>query len=98
MKITQTGNSKTPFAVDGDTFTDFLTAATRSCNNQHNACAQAANASGDKSLTVGQCDQQQTACVAVQENSSFAVSSTTTSTAEPTLKTADANFFYFCDP
>ncbi|KAE9372943.1 hypothetical protein N431DRAFT_339344 [Stipitochalara longipes BDJ] len=96
--ITQTGDAKTPFAVNGDTFADFATAATRSCNNQHNACAQAANASGDKSLTVGQCDTQQTQCVAAQANANVAISSTTTSSAEPTLKSADANFFYFCDP
>ncbi|KAN0111102.1 hypothetical protein V8E51_007489 [Hyaloscypha variabilis] len=97
-KITQTGNAKTPFAVDGDTFTDFATAAMRSCNNQHNSCAQAANNSGDKTLTVGQCDTQQTACEAAAASASPAVSSTTTSSAEPTLKSEDADFFYFCDP
>jgi hypothetical protein len=100
-KITQTGNAKTPFAVDGDTFTDFATAATRSCNNQHNSCAQAANNSGDKTLTVGQCDTQQTNCEAAAASAASAapaVSSTTTSSAEPTLKSADADFFYFCDP
>ncbi|PMD32268.1 hypothetical protein L207DRAFT_590562 [Hyaloscypha variabilis F] len=99
--ITQTGNAKTPFAVDGDTFTDFATAATRSCNNQHNSCAQAANAGDNKSLTVGQCDTQQTNCEAAAASAASAapaVSSTTTSSAEPTLKSADADFFYFCDP
>ncbi len=97
-KITQTGDAKTPFAVDGSTFTDFATAATRSCNNQHNSCAQAANAGDNKSLTVGQCDTQQTACEAAAASAAPAVTSTTTSSAEPTLKSADADFFYFCDP
>ena len=96
QQITQTGNAKTPFAVDGSTFADFQTAATRSCNNQHNTCAQAANASGDKSLTVGDCDTQQTQCLAAQANATPAV--TTTTSAQPTLKSADAEFFYFCDP
>jgi hypothetical protein len=101
QQITQTGDAKTPFAVDGSTFTDFQTAATRSCNNQHNACAQVANASGDKSLTVGACDTQQTQCLAAQANAAPAVTTTTSAqptSAQPTLKSADAEFFYFCDP
>jgi hypothetical protein len=95
-QITQTGDPKTPFAVDGSSFDDFQTAAIRSCNNQHNACAQAANASGDKTLTVGDCDTQQTQCIAAQP--SDAPAGTTTASAQPTLKSADADFFYFCDP
>jgi len=100
--ITSTGDATKPFAVAGDTFSDFQTAAIRSCNNQHNACAQVANNSGDKSLTVGQCDTQQTACVAAQSGSNSTaaavVAATSASSAQPTLKSADADFFYFCDP
>jgi len=57
--ITQTGDSTRPFAVGNDTFTTLETAVTRSCNNQHNDCAAAANAKTDAGLTVGQCDTQQ---------------------------------------
>ncbi|CZR63666.1 uncharacterized protein PAC_13563 [Phialocephala subalpina] len=57
--VTSTGDSTRPFAVGTDTFTDFSTAATRSCNNQHNACATVANGSNKGTLTVGQCDTQQ---------------------------------------
>jgi hypothetical protein len=103
-QITSTGDPSKPFAVAGDTFSDFPTAATRSCNNQHNACAEIANNSGDKNLTVGQCDTQQTQCLAAQTQTESTLSvdsaaaTTTTTSAAATLKTADANFFYFCDP
>ncbi|KAH8750719.1 hypothetical protein F5882DRAFT_470310 [Hyaloscypha sp. PMI_1271] len=88
--ITQTGNSKTPFAVDGSTFADLQTAGIRSCNNQHNECARTANASGDKSLTVGMCDQQQTQCVAAQTNSNVVVPGGSNG-AEGTTRTAGAS-------
>jgi hypothetical protein len=89
-QITQTGNSKTPFAVDGSTFADLQTAGIRSCNNQHNECARTANASGDKSLTVGMCDQQQTQCVAAQTNSNVVVPGGSNG-AEGTTRTAGAS-------
>lgn len=119
--ITSTGNSKDPFEVDGSTFADFQSALNRSCNNQHNACASAANASGDKSLTVGDCDNQQTQCMATTQGNSSSggggggsgsggssangvtsvvtgSSSTSATSAQATFRSADANFFYFCDP
>ncbi|KAH7360012.1 hypothetical protein BKA66DRAFT_400530, partial [Pyrenochaeta sp. MPI-SDFR-AT-0127] len=42
--ITNSGNSERPFNVDGDTFTDFQSAAQRSCDNQFQICANTANA------------------------------------------------------
>lgn len=36
--ITSSGDAKRPFSVDGDTFTDFQSAAERSCDNQKNGC------------------------------------------------------------
>lgn len=50
-----------PFSVNGDTFVGLSAALGRSCDIQHNACADAAN-SGKISADVAQCDEQNTAC------------------------------------
>ncbi|KAF8176984.1 hypothetical protein BJ912DRAFT_691910 [Pholiota molesta] len=53
------------FLVDGsDSFLNSAAALGRSCDIQHNACANIANSAAGKTsgLTVGQCDQQNTAC------------------------------------
>ncbi|KAF3768704.1 hypothetical protein M406DRAFT_44477 [Cryphonectria parasitica EP155] len=55
--VTKTDDSKRPFAVAGDTFTDFADAAGRSCDNQMNSCASMAN-SGGQSFTVSDCNEQ----------------------------------------
>ncbi|KAF2178103.1 hypothetical protein K469DRAFT_695742 [Zopfia rhizophila CBS 207.26] len=61
--VTNSGDTKRPFAVDGDTFTDFQTAAQRSCDNQFNQCSQAANSQGNKgSVRVQDCDEQKNDC------------------------------------
>jgi hypothetical protein len=54
------------FLVDGSSFLNIAAALGRSCDVQHNACANVANsAAGQASgLTVGQCDTQDTACKA----------------------------------
>ncbi|KAI3390606.1 hypothetical protein diail_9096 [Diaporthe ilicicola] len=57
--VSSTGDR--PFSVDGDTFVGSGAALGRSCDVQHNACANAAN-SGQLSGGVSQCDQQNTAC------------------------------------
>jgi hypothetical protein len=57
--ISSTGNR--PFSVNGNTFTGIGAAIGRSCDIQHNACANAAN-SGQLSGGVGQCDTQNSAC------------------------------------
>ncbi|KAH6718346.1 hypothetical protein BKA61DRAFT_653731 [Leptodontidium sp. MPI-SDFR-AT-0119] len=65
--VTSTTDPKRPFQVGGETFTDFRTAATRSCNNQHNECAKVANSkdgSNVDGIKVGDCDDQQTQCQA----------------------------------
>lgn len=53
--------SERPFSVNGDTFLNAAAALGRSCDVQHNACANAAN-SGKLSGGVGQCDTQNNAC------------------------------------
>ncbi|KAF7312248.1 hypothetical protein MIND_00237800 [Mycena indigotica] len=53
------------FQVDGigSLFNKVGEALNRSCAEQHNHCADAANASDDKSLSVGACDTQQHQCL-----------------------------------
>ncbi|KAF4953656.1 hypothetical protein FGADI_5992 [Fusarium gaditjirri] len=50
-----------PFSVNGNTFNGESVALGRSCDIQHNACADAAN-SGQLSGGVGQCETQLAAC------------------------------------
>lgn len=57
--ITNSGDPKRPFSVDGETLTDFKTAGQKSCDNQANKCSQAANAQGNKgAFKVSDCDSQ----------------------------------------
>jgi hypothetical protein len=58
--ITNSGDPERPFSVDGETFTDFESAARRSCDNQFQECSQLANEQGgDKGeVSVGECDVQ----------------------------------------
>ncbi|KAJ7593140.1 hypothetical protein C8J56DRAFT_1045574 [Mycena floridula] len=60
--VTDLGNGQ--FQVDGNAaFNNEQNALIRSCDVQHNQCANAANASGNKGdLTVDACGVQQTAC------------------------------------
>ncbi|KAF2635966.1 hypothetical protein P280DRAFT_473387 [Massarina eburnea CBS 473.64] len=61
--ITNSGDPKRPFSVDGQTFTDFQSAAQRSCDNQFQNCSNTANAQGNKGgLKVQDCDGQKTSC------------------------------------
>lgn len=55
--VASTGDTVRPYAVCGDTFTDFASAAGRSCDNQMNSCADMAN-SGGANFSVGDCDAQ----------------------------------------
>ena len=59
-----TANADGSFQVSGNaSFKDLSNALTRSCDVQHNQCANAANASGNKGdLTVDACGTQQTQC------------------------------------
>ncbi|CCM02408.1 uncharacterized protein FIBRA_04506 [Fibroporia radiculosa] len=47
-----------------DPFVTLAAAIGRSCDIQHNQCADAANADGNSSFTVGDCDTQDTQCKA----------------------------------
>ncbi|KAL6159000.1 hypothetical protein ACJQWK_07880 [Exserohilum turcicum] len=72
--ITNSGDEKRPFKVDGDTFTQFDSAAQRSCDNQFQGCSTTANKAGgggdgkNGKLTVNQCDGQKNKCLEAQKN------------------------------
>lgn len=54
--------------VDNASFKNLENALVRSCDVQHNKCANAANASGNKGdLTVSACGDQQTQCIAAAQ-------------------------------
>ncbi|KAL5357873.1 hypothetical protein BJX96DRAFT_29240 [Aspergillus floccosus] len=63
--ITDTGNAERPYGVDGDTFTDYASAAERSCNNQFNSCQLIANTDSSASFSLQDCQNQLTECMAV---------------------------------
>ncbi|KAF8858745.1 hypothetical protein BDZ45DRAFT_391038 [Acephala macrosclerotiorum] len=88
--VTSTGDSTRPFAVGTNTFTDFDSAATRSCNDQHNACADVANGGSANGLTVGQCDTQQTQCEAAAASGASSSHSSSASASVASVATSAA--------
>ncbi|KIH94652.1 hypothetical protein SPBR_06155 [Sporothrix brasiliensis 5110] len=87
--ISQSNDATRPFSVDGDTFTDFQSAVDRSCDNQHNSCANAANSQKSSSFSVGDCDTQDTKCKAA--------ASSATQTAFTELTSSSDEFDFYCD-
>ena len=55
--VVDSGDAKRPFQVKGDTFVNIGAALQRSCDQQFNACANAANG-GDATLSVSACSTQ----------------------------------------
>ncbi|UPX17411.1 uncharacterized protein EKO05_0007768 [Ascochyta rabiei] len=55
--VEDSGNPSRPFQVKDDTFANIGAALARSCDQQFNACANAAN-EGDVTLSVAQCSTQ----------------------------------------
>ncbi|KIY71526.1 hypothetical protein CYLTODRAFT_418758 [Cylindrobasidium torrendii FP15055 ss-10] len=74
-----TANGDGSFSVEGNAdFKNLQNALVRSCDVQHNKCANAANSSGNKGdLTVEACGQQQTECNASAQSASAAGSAST---------------------
>lgn len=58
------------FETDNSDFVNLAAALGRSCDVQHNACANAANSAAGRAsgLSVSQCDAQDTACRALIAN------------------------------
>ncbi|KAF2644105.1 hypothetical protein P280DRAFT_420778 [Massarina eburnea CBS 473.64] len=69
--VLDSGDAKRPFSVKGDTFVNIGAALQRSCDQQFNACANAANG-GDKTLSVSACNDQKTQCDAAGQTASSA--------------------------
>ncbi|KAJ4993297.1 hypothetical protein SVAN01_01272 [Stagonosporopsis vannaccii] len=69
--VEDSGNPDRPFQVKGDTFANINAALARSCDQQFNACANAANG-GDPNLSVTQCSTQKDQCSASIQASSAA--------------------------
>ncbi|KAI7784582.1 hypothetical protein LA080_009819 [Diaporthe eres] len=59
--VTDSGDAKRPFSVNGATFVNEGAAIQRSCAVQHNACANAAN-SGSGDFSVSDCGTQEDEC------------------------------------
>jgi hypothetical protein len=59
--IEDSGNANRPFSVKGDTFVNIGAALQRSCDQQFNACANAANG-GDATLNIADCSAQKGEC------------------------------------
>ena len=59
--IEDSGDATRPFSVKGDTFVNIGAALQRSCDQQFNACANAANG-GDATLSVADCSAQKGMC------------------------------------
>ena len=66
--VISTAGAARPFSVNGDTFLNAGAALGRSCDVQHNACANAAN-SGKLAGGVAPCDAQDQACKAAAQGS-----------------------------
>ncbi|KAL3470820.1 hypothetical protein BJX99DRAFT_238611 [Aspergillus californicus] len=77
--ITETGDEERPYEVDGNTFTDYDSAAQRSCNIQFDNCQRAANTDSSVSFSLEDCTDQQNDCFA--DPLSVEDSTTTTTTA-----------------
>ncbi|KAG8976350.1 hypothetical protein FRB90_009228, partial [Tulasnella sp. 427] len=62
--VTKTGSSAQPFCVENNScFKDLQNALVRSCDVQHNKCANVSNAAGqNKAFSVEDCATQQTTC------------------------------------
>ncbi|KAL4743434.1 hypothetical protein BDV11DRAFT_178274 [Aspergillus similis] len=82
--ITETGDSERPYEVDGNTFTDYESAAQRSCNIQFDNCQLIANTDSSASFSLEDCQNQQNYCIAdppsvADGSSSMSVASVDTS-------------------
>ena len=59
-----TANGDGSFAVENNAnFNNLASALVRACDVQNNQCANAANASGNREFTVGDCNAQQAQCI-----------------------------------
>jgi hypothetical protein len=77
--------------------TDFKSAASRSCDDQKNACAKIANGDNSNGLKVSDCDDQRDTCKSAQEKATV-TSFGSSASGQAQVVTSDDEFTYFCDP
>ncbi|GFG25212.1 hypothetical protein IFM61606_05146 [Aspergillus udagawae] len=63
--VTSTGDAERPYGVSGNTFTDFESAAQRSCNEQFDSCQKIANTDPSASFSLQDCQNQLKSCMSV---------------------------------
>ncbi|KAE8328798.1 hypothetical protein BDV39DRAFT_203701 [Aspergillus sergii] len=79
--VTNTGDSERPYGVDGDTFTDYESAASRSCNNQFDSCQKIANTDQSSSFSLQDCQDQLSSCMSTVSSTSIAAQGATIASA-----------------
>ncbi|KAL4800648.1 hypothetical protein BDV19DRAFT_353454 [Aspergillus venezuelensis] len=89
--ITETGDSERPYAVDGNTFTDYTSAAQRSCNLQYDICQLAANTDESVTFTLDDCQDQQNDCIADPPAVSDGSSSMSVASSDDTSDSTDSS-------
>ncbi|RDL37004.1 uncharacterized protein BP5553_04437 [Venustampulla echinocandica] len=62
LAVTDSGDAKRPFAVNGNTFASKSAAAQRACDIQFNACANAVNGGKLPDVKMGDCQSQKDSC------------------------------------
>ncbi|KAE8411252.1 hypothetical protein BDV36DRAFT_90604 [Aspergillus pseudocaelatus] len=82
--VTNTGDSERPYGVDGDTFTDYESAASRSCNNQFDSCQKIANTDQSSSFSLQDCQDQLNSCMSTISSTSVASQGATIASAPTT--------------
>ncbi|KAE8382586.1 hypothetical protein BDV26DRAFT_288385 [Aspergillus bertholletiae] len=80
-EVTNTGDSQRPYGVDGDTFTDYKSAASRSCNNQFDSCQKIANTDQSSSFSLQDCQDQLNTCMSTVSSTSVALQGATIASA-----------------
>ncbi|KAH1287397.1 hypothetical protein KXX16_001130 [Aspergillus fumigatus] len=99
------GDSERPYGVSGNTFTDFESAAQRSCNEQFDSCQKIANTDRSASFSLQDCQDQLKRCMSVSTAQAMAAGinhpdSASDTTAGPIAQTTipyDDEFDLVCD-
>ncbi|KAB8245185.1 hypothetical protein BDV35DRAFT_394195 [Aspergillus flavus] len=79
--VTNTGDSERPYGVDGDTFTDYESAASRSCNNQFDSCQKIANTDQSSTFSLQDCQDQLNSCMSTVSSTNIAAQGATIASA-----------------
>ncbi|KAB8228557.1 uncharacterized protein BDW43DRAFT_213404 [Aspergillus alliaceus] len=91
-QVTYTGDAERPYGVDGDTFTEYESAAARSYNNKFNSCQKTANANKSSAFTLQDCQDQLNNCMSTISSTSVAPQAVTmASETTASASTSDEN-------